>query len=219
MTPNKKRIIKQAAWSAVAAAPRKSYLGKYSRLNEIQSQWIKSLLNVWGEAYGGSTSGHLGAGGGFWGCIIQEEWSDEQAQKITRTLRELRKIGYRGDALISMAKSIIWPKTSLTEMLERSAVEEESDFIETIILKTFKKDNPIYILGLDYYAHAKRVSDMGRFLQFYYAPHLTRIQAEDRVRWCIELFNSAVFIAIRTAICIENANKIKNSLQIDNESA
>lgn len=214
MTPNQKRQLKNNAWSAAAAAPRKSYLGKLKRLNEVQAGWIKSLLSVWGECVGGSTAGHLtGGGGSFWGCIIHEDWNDDQAQKITRVLNELRKAGYKGEELIAMAKTIIWPKESLADMIANAKEADDATFVESVILKAFKKDNPVYILGLDYYTTTKTVTDMGRYMRHYHAPHLTRIQSEDRVRWCIELFNYAAFVAIRAAICAENAEKSEKILE------
>lgn len=62
-------------------------------------------------------------------------------------------------------------------------------------------------------------SVLGRYMQNHYAPWLTRDQVDDRVRWCLEIFNSAVFVAVRAAICIENEEKCKNSLKIAKETA
>ncbi len=48
MTPRQRRLHR-AGLRKVAAAPRKSWLGRFTPLNGIQSAWIKSLLTVWGE--------------------------------------------------------------------------------------------------------------------------------------------------------------------------
>ncbi|MDO3422733.1 hypothetical protein QWI30_29245 [Citrobacter freundii] len=47
------RTNPQNAWVMLAAAPRRSYLGKYRRLTPSQSRWVRSLLNHWGGMYGG----------------------------------------------------------------------------------------------------------------------------------------------------------------------
>ncbi len=59
MTPKQKREIKHNAWATVAGVPRKKYLGKYQRLTRLQTLWITSLLNAWGDMYGGNTDGKL----------------------------------------------------------------------------------------------------------------------------------------------------------------
>lgn len=48
MTPRQRRL-QRAGLETVAAAPRKSWLGRFTPLNGIQSAWIKSLLTIWGE--------------------------------------------------------------------------------------------------------------------------------------------------------------------------
>lgn len=48
LTP-RQRQTQQTALEAAAAAPRKSYLGRFTPLTAIQSAWIKSLLTVWGR--------------------------------------------------------------------------------------------------------------------------------------------------------------------------
>ena len=45
----RQRRLHRAGLETVAAAPRKSWLGRFTPLNGIQSAWIKSLLTVWGE--------------------------------------------------------------------------------------------------------------------------------------------------------------------------
>lgn len=206
MIPTKKKAIEQKAWGVISSAPRKSYLGKVRRISSIQSQWIRALLSVWGDIYGGRTDSQLRGGGGMWSCIVQEDWTDEQGARIAKTIRDLRKIGYRGDELLQKARGILWPGKSLGEMLEGAGANDDADFVEKAILAALKKDNPIYIVGVDYYANKKTVTEMGRLIQYYHAPWLSRIQAEDRVRWCIELFNSAVFFAIRDSNSAKNEN-------------
>lgn len=206
LTPSKRREIKHHAWATVAAAPRKSYLGRYRRLTKIQSMWIKSLLLTWGDMYGGNVDGKLSCrgGSGLWSQIMPEVWSDERAGEIVNVMAQLRKLGYRGEEQLQKAKEILWPKQSLKNMLLVAEINEECDFMERAVLAAMKANNPAYTLGKKYYAGRRTVTELGVYMQNHYAPWLTRKQAEDRVRWCLELFDSAVYCAVRAAICVEN---------------
>lgn len=202
MTPKKRRIY-QVALKKVAGAPRKSYLGKYCPLTRIQSAWVKSLLSVWGDCYGGRTREEVRLGGEFWNELQGAEWSDDAAKRIIETIKGLRKIGYRGDGLLRMAKAILWPKPSLVNAQMK---KDDGDFVERCILDMFSNDDPVYVVGVDFYARHKRISDIGRYLQSV-APWLTRQQAEDRARWCISHFNCAVFMSMKAALRQECENK------------
>lgn len=212
------RTNPQNAWVTLAAAPRRSYLGKYRRLTPSQSRWVRSLLNHWGGMYGGSGTEHLSGGGGMWSMILTG-WTGEQQERIATVLSGLRKIGYTGDALFEQAKAIIWPKKSLSDLIGNAGDQEEAAFMEAIILKSFKTGNPVYEIGKDYYTWGKTINDMARWMQYYYAPFLTEKQCIDRVRWCIELFNSAVFFTLKDEFGFENAKTCEKDLKTSFETA
>lgn len=220
MTPNQKRKLKHEAWALVAGIPRKSYLGKYKRLTEIQTLWIKSLLRAWGDMYGGRIDGKLrcSGGSGVWWQLVAEEWDDDNASQIIKVMGELRKNGYRGEAQLERAKAILWPKQSLGAMLVAADRKEEGDFMERAVLTAMEHLNPAYIIGKSFYAGHHTVTELGETLRNHYAPWLSRIQSEDQVRWCLEVFNSAVFCSVRVAICIKNSKNMEKSLQTDNET-
>ena len=206
MTPRQRRAHTKALEHA-AAAPRKSWLGKYRPLTDIQSAWTKSLLTVWGECYGGRTSEQSRLdGGGFWNDLQGDEWSDAAAKRITDTIKGLRKIGYRGEELLKMAKGILWPKPTLSDSLDAQMKKDDGDFVEKCILSALKNDDPVYVVGVAFYAGRKRISDIARYLQRV-APWLTRKQAEDRVRWCVSHFSSAVFLSMKAEIKRVRENK------------
>ncbi|WP_243405861.1 hypothetical protein [Salmonella enterica] len=205
MTPRQRRIHR-AAIEKVAAAPRKSWLGKFMPMTSVQSAWVKSLLSLWGECYGGKTSEEtMLESSYFWSRIRTEEWSDTQAKRITETLKGLHKIGYRGEALKEMAFAILWPQKSPGEVIDGAVRRDESDFVEKCILSALRADDPVYVVGIDFYARRKRVCDIARYLQEV-APWLNRKQAEDRVRWCVTHFNCAVFFSMKAAM----KNDVKN---------
>ncbi|AFJ47283.1 hypothetical protein [Shimwellia blattae] len=205
-------------WIKLSQAPRRSYLGKYQRITPAQNRWVRSLLNLWGSAYGGSGTGHLSCGGGLWAMALSG-WTVEQQEQITDVLAGLRKIGYSGDELMKKARVLICPKKSLSVLIGNAGDEEEAAFMEAIILKSFGQGNPVYEIGRDYYTWRKTINDMARWMQFYYAPFLTEKQCIDRVRWCIELFNSAVFFTLKAELGYENEETRKKDLKTSFETA
>ncbi len=200
------RVVQDKSWQKLACTPRRSYLGKYCRLTPGQNRWVRSLLNLWGAMYGGSGTEHLSTGGSMW-SQAETGWSREQQEKMEVVLTGLREIGYQGDELLIMAKKILWPKKSLVDMICNAGNEEEAAFMERVILQSFAKDSPVYEIGRDYYTWNKTMFDMARWLNHKYAPFLTEKQCIDRVRWCIELFNSAVYFTLLAELRRENAKK------------
>lgn len=212
------RADPDCSWMKLAAVPRRSYLGKYRRLTPSQSRWVRSLLGLWGSEFGGSGTEHLTDGGGMWSMILTG-WTGEQQERITTVLAGLRKMGFTGDQLITQAKAIVWPKKSLSDLMGKAADEEEAEFMERMILNSFAKKSVVYEIGKDYYTWRKTINDMARWMQCYHAPFLTEKQCIDRVRWCIELFNSAVFFTLIAELGIEHEEKCTKYLKRSFEAA
>lgn len=196
MTPRQRRIHIEGLGMA-AAAPRKSYLGKFTPLKSVQSAWIKSLLTVWGECVGGKTRAQyrLENCSQFWSEVKKSEWSDAQLSRITEALKQAREEGFRGVQAALRARSILWPVT-LSTLIEESERRDDADFIEQIMLDTFNQRDPVYLVGLQFYTSRKKISDITRELQNV-APWLTDGEARKRVRWCLEIFQAKVFLAVR----------------------
>jgi hypothetical protein len=57
-------------------------------------------------------------------------------------------------------------------------------------------NDPVYLVGLQYYTTRKKISDITRELQVI-APWLTVDEARKRVRWCLEIFRAKVFLSAR----------------------
>jgi len=196
MTPRQRRLH-HAGLVNVAAAPRKSWLGRFTPLTDIQSGWIKSLITTWGECVGGKTRDQyrLENVGKFWSEVKESEWSDDQLSRITNAITQARSQGFKGAAVFARAKTILWP-ISLKEMIEKSERNDDADFIELIMLKTFKADDPVYLVGMQFYTSRSKISDISRELQIV-APWLTDGEARKRVRWCLEIFRAKLFLSVR----------------------
>ncbi|MEE4407817.1 MULTISPECIES: hypothetical protein [unclassified Serratia (in: enterobacteria)] len=125
-------------------------------------------------------------------------------------MADLRTLGYRDEEQLKKAATILWPQRFLESMLVAADAGEEYDSMEKAVLASMKHDNPVYVIGKLFYTGGNdTVSVLGRYMQNHYALWLTRDQVDDRVRWCIEIFNSAVFFAVCEVIYIENAKNYK----------
>ncbi|MEI9881441.1 hypothetical protein [Atlantibacter hermannii] len=197
MTPRQRRQH-YAGLGIVATAPRKSYLGKFTPLTTIQSAWIASLLTVWGECVGGRTRAQyrLENCRQFWTHAKEAEWSDTQLSRITAAIEQARKEGFRGAQSVARAKTLLWGQLSVREMIEETERRDDADFIEAVMLQTFKSDDPVYLVGMQFYTTRNKISDIARELQSV-APWLTNGEARKRVRWCIEIFRAKTFLAVR----------------------
>jgi len=64
------------------------------------------------------------------------------------------------------------------------------------MLQTFKSDDPVYLVGMQFYTTRNKISDIARELQSV-APWLTNGESRKRVRWCIEIFKAKIFLSVR----------------------
>ena len=199
MTPRQRRLHQQGL-ATVAAAPRKSWLGRFTPLTNIQGGWIKSLLTVWGECFGGKIRAQyrLGNCSRLWAGAKDSDWSESQMSRITDAIEQARAEGYRGPQAIVRAHTILWPVT-LGEIIDKAEDEDDADFIEEVMLKTFKTDDPVYLVGMQFYTTRNKISDIARELRLV-APWLTNGEARKRVRWCLEIFRAKIFLAVRREI-------------------
>lgn len=197
MTPRQRRQH-HAGLGILSTAPRKSYLGKFTPLTSTQSGWIKSLLSVWGECFGGKTRAQYR----LENCrrfIIEaneSEWSDQQLSQITEALEQAKKEGYKGLQSVVRAKTLLWGPVPLREMIAEAERRDDADFIEDTVLETFKTDDPVYLVGMQFYTTRSKISHIARELQAV-APWLTNGEARKRIRWCLEIFSAKVFLSVR----------------------
>lgn len=196
MTPRQRRLH-HAGLETIASAPRKSWLGRFTPLAHIQSAWIKSLLTVWGECVGGKTRAQyrLENCSRFFSDVKDSGWSDSQLSRITDAIEQARKEGFKGEQAAARARTILWA-LPLKDMIEESERRDDADFIEEVMLQTFKTDDPVYLVGMQFYTTRNKISDITRELQLV-APWLTHGEARKRVRWCLEIFRAKVFLVVR----------------------
>lgn len=194
MTPRQRRT-QQSALEKAAAAPRKSWLGKFTPLTSIQSAWIKSLLAVWGEGVRGGTAPRLPKGHACWRMLRGAKWSDAALEKFTVAITQARNEGFKGDEAMNRAHAILWPQEKVS-IIDTAAHNDDVGFMEQCVLKAFDIHDPVYIVGMMYYTTRKKISDITKELQGL-APWLTPEMARERVKWCLQIFRAKVFLSTK----------------------
>ncbi len=198
------RECKPDIYRYVADSPRKSYLGKARRLTPSQDRWVRAIISLWaGEMKDDSYLGLSWGSGSIWRFVTG--WSGENIERFTKVFEQLKKEGYTGSELEEKAKSILFPKQSLSNMFQRANDVDEADFVEKAILKAFDKSNPVYVVATDYYLGRNTMQTLANYIQQQIAPWLTIKQCIDRVRWCITLFNAKLYMVLQDEIARERS--------------
>jgi hypothetical protein len=197
MTPRQKRQYFDGL-GKTAMAPRRSWLGKSILLTDIQSGWIKSLLAVWGENVRGGTAPLKPCGHSCWNVIRGKNWSDKALERFTAALNQAREEGFRGELALRRARSILWPEPQVS-VIDGAMSSDDAEFVEESVLQAFDLNDPVYVVGRQYYTTRKKISDITRELQGL-APWLTDSEARKRVRWCLEIFRAKVFLSARRSL-------------------
>lgn len=194
ITPRQRRA-QQTALERAAAAPRKSWLGKFTPLTGIQSAWIKSLLSVWGEGMRGGTAPRMPKGHACWHMLRGARWSDKALERFTTAITQAREEGFKGEQALNRAHAILWPQQPVN-MLDNAAHDDDVNFVEQCVLQAFDVNDPVYIVGMTYYTTRKKISDITRDLKTI-APWLTDRAARERVGWCLQIFRAKIFLSAR----------------------
>ena len=200
MTPRQRRLH-HVGLEILAAAPRKSWLGKCMLLNGIQSSWIKSLLTTWGEGMSGGVSPRMPREHACWNVLRGARWSDKALERFTTALNQARTEGYHGPQALKRAHAILWPQAPVS-VIDAAMHNDDVDFVEQSVLLAFETNDPVYVVGRDYYTTRKKISDITRELRVV-APWLTDGEARKRVRWCLEIFRAKVFLSSRKLLTEE----------------
>jgi hypothetical protein len=102
---------------------------------------------------------------------------------------------------MNRAHEILWPRPSVS-IIDEAIRKDDTDFVEQSVLLALDLNDPVYLVGLQYYTTRKKISDITRELQVI-APWLTVDEARKRVRWCLEIFRAKVFLSARKLL-VEN---------------
>lgn len=173
---------------------KKRYLKPVKLITPLQSAWVRCLLDVWGEKYGGSVGPGSGKTSVIGRLMVRKEWNDRESARIMEVVDNLHKQGYKGNELFLKAQQIINPQNSVSNLLDRANEQEDADLIESIIARIFTPDNPIRHVAIKHYCERKCSQDIA-----YELSRLTGIHVENaktRIKWCRQLLEASVYAAI-----------------------
>ena len=174
---------------------KKRYLKPVKLITPLQSAWVRCLLDMWGEKYGGHVGPDSGKCSVIGRLMIRKEWNDRESARIMEVVENLHKQGYRGDDLFIRAKQLINPKNSVSNLLDRANEQEDADLVESVICRLFAPDNPIRHVAIKYYCERKCAQDIA-----YELSRMTGIHPENaktRIKWCRQLLEASVYHGIR----------------------
>jgi len=194
VTPRQRRQHYEGL-GVIATATRKSYLGRFTPLTCVQSGWIKSLLATWGGCVSGDVAPRMPRNHACWAAIKGVRWSEKALEKFTAAINQARSEGYKGQHIMNRAHAILWPKTPVS-LIGKALRNDDADFVEQSVLLALDVNDPVYLVGVQYYTTRKKISDITRELQSI-APWLTDCEARRRVRWCLDIFRAKVFLSAR----------------------
>jgi len=181
---------------------KKRYLKPVRLITPLQSAWVRCLLDVWGEKYGGSVGPDSGKSSVIGRLMIRKEWNDRESERILEVVDNLHKQGYKGNELFIKAQQLINPQNSVSNLLDRANEQEDADIVEAVICRLFEPANPIRHVAIKYYCERKCAQDIA-----YELSRVTGIHPENaktRIKWCRQLLEAAVYHAIVADI---DANK------------
>ncbi|WP_273827457.1 hypothetical protein [Providencia rettgeri] len=167
------------------------------RKNALESKraWVRYMLMTWGKVYGGDDY----AGGGECSVIgrlmIRSDWSENEGKRIIGVVNDLHKMGYKGDELFKKSHEILNPKSSLSDLIALAKESDDAAFIEGVINKTFKLDNPIRHVAIKRYCDRKYTQKMARELTF--KKKISIQQSTRRIEWALDLLEEELFYAIK----------------------
>jgi len=177
---------------------KKRYLRPLKLITPLQSAWVRCLLDVWGEKYGGIVGPTSGKTSVIGRLMVRKEWNDRESTRILEVVDNLHRQGYKGNELFLKAQQIINSQNSVSNLLDRANEQEDADLVESIITRIFAPDNPIRHVAIKHYCERKCSQDIAKKLS-----SLTGITPESswrRIKWCRELLEASVYHAIMADI-------------------
>ena len=173
---------------------KKRYLKPVRLITPLQSAWVRCLLDVWGEKYGGSVGPDSGKSSVIGRLMIRKEWNDRESERILEVVDNLHKQGYKGNELFIKAQQLINPQNSVSNLLDRANEQEDADIVEAVICRLFEPANPIRHVAIKYYCERKCAQDIAYELSRVAGIHPEN--AKTRIKWCRQLLEAGVYHAI-----------------------
>lgn len=91
-----------------------------------------------------------------WNVLKGRNWSDKALERFTAALNRAREEGFRGQQAMNRAHSILWPQ-STASVIDEALHNDDVDFVEQCVLQALDINDPVYVVGLQYYTTRKNI--------------------------------------------------------------
>lgn len=166
----------------------------WKTINRSQQAWIRNLLSVWGDHLSGDEyeRGEINLLGRL---MMRCEWSEQKARQIERVVTELHCEGYRGEELLRKARDILVPQSSAGSIIALAKESDDAAFMESVIVKTFGRDNPIRSVARLRYCKCKSAQNLAQSLIYFTG--VTPKEARNRMEWAQDVLEGELYYAVK----------------------
>jgi len=166
----------------------------WKTINISQQAWIRHLLSVWGDHLSGDEyeRGQVNVIGRL---MMRCEWSEQKGRQIEKVVSELHCEGYRGEELLRKARDILVPQSSTGNIIALAKESDDAAFIESVLVKTFGRDNPIRSVARLRYCKCKSAQNIASSLIYFTG--ITSKEARNRMEWAQDILEGELFYAVK----------------------
>jgi len=177
-----------------AAEMRRLFGNGWKTINESQRAWIRHLMTVWGDHLGGEEyeRGEINVIGRL---MMRSEWNEQKAKQIEKIVTELHCEGYRGEELHRKARDLLIPQSATGNIIALAKESDDAAFMESVMVKTFGRDNPIRSVARLRYCSGKSAQKMIQSLVYFTG--ITSKEARNRMEWSLEILEGEMFYAVK----------------------
>ena len=177
-----------------AAEMRRLFGNGWKTINRSQQAWVRHLLTVWGDHLGGEDydRGEVNVIGRL---MMRCEWSEQKGKQIEKIVSQLHCEGLRGEELFRKARDLLMPQTSTANIIALAKESDDAAFVESVLVKTFGKDNPLRNVARLRYCKRKSAQNIGSCLIYY--TRITPKEARNRLEWAMDIIEGEMFYAIK----------------------
>lgn len=173
----------------------------WKTINPSQQVWIRHLLSVWGDHLSGDE--HERGDINLIGRLMMHcEWSEQKSKLIERVVTALHCEGYRGEELMRKARDMLVPQSSASNIIALAKESDDAAFMESVIVKTFGRDNPLRAVARLRYCKYKSAQNIASSLIYFTG--ITLKEARNRMEWAQETLEEELFHAV---MCEQNKNR------------
>lgn len=177
-----------------AADMRRLFGTGWKTINRSQQAWVRHLLTLRGQHLGGEDYDR-GEVNVFGRLMMRCEWSEQKGKQIEKIVSELHCEGLRGEELFRKARDLLMPQTSTSNIIALAKESDDAAFVESVMVKTFGRDNPIRNMARLRYCKRKSAQNISSSL--IYHTGLSTKEGRNRTEWALNILEGEKFYAIK----------------------